>query len=161
MLNCCEMFKDFHLYLNSVCAVHDSHHLPLVTDLPPMVTNHMNLNQEVVQDSLKSLTGSPRNSNGLCLDQNLNLTQSSIPRFGSKSPAVRPPSLSVVSPLQKPDPAEVDDEPQASSDSSPESNLILDHDTCIDPDLLNGNRPSDTVLSSTKLTCETINTIIT
>eukprot|EP00066_Takifugu_rubripes_P024683 XP_011613949.1 PREDICTED: transforming acidic coiled-coil-containing protein 1 isoform X1 [Takifugu rubripes] len=131
------------------------------TDFHPGVTNHLNLNQEVGQDSLKSLTASPLNGNGLCLDQNLNLTQSSNARFGSKSQAVRPPSLPIVSPLQKPDPAEVDDEAPASSDSSPESNSILNRDSCIDPDLLNGNRPSDTVLSNTRLACETSNTIIT
>ncbi|XP_011613950.1 transforming acidic coiled-coil-containing protein 1 isoform X4 [Takifugu rubripes] len=108
------------------------------TDFHPGVTNHLNLNQE-----------------------NLNLTQSSNARFGSKSQAVRPPSLPIVSPLQKPDPAEVDDEAPASSDSSPESNSILNRDSCIDPDLLNGNRPSDTVLSNTRLACETSNTIIT
>lgn len=113
------------------------------------------------QDSLKSLTGSPPTGNSLCLDQNLNLTQGSDPRFGAKSQATRPPSLSVVSPLKKPDPAEVDDEAPVSSDSSPESNLILDHDTCLDPDLLNGNRPCDTVLSNTKVALETSNTVIT
>lgn len=133
---------------------------PLFTEHSP-ATNHLNLNQEVIQDSLKSLAGSPLNGNSVCLDQNLNLTQSSNARLGSRSQAIRPPSLSVVSPLKKPDPAEVDDEAPVSSDSSPESNLILGHDTCVDPDLLNGNQPSDAVLSNTKLISETNNTIIT
>lgn len=139
-------------------AAHDSYCPSLFTDVPP-VTNHFNLNQGVVQDSLK--TGSPLNSNSLCLDQNLNLTQSGNARFGSKPQAIRPPSLPVVSPLEKPDPSEVDDEAPVSSDSSPESNLILVHDAGVDPDFLNGNRPSNTLLSNTKLTCDSNNTIIT
>lgn len=130
----------------------------LFTDLPP-VTNQLNLNKEVGQASLESLTGFPLNGNGLCLDQNLNLTQSS--RLGPKSQAVRPVSLSVVSPLKTPDPTEVDDEAPVSFDPSPESKPILHHDTCLDPDLLNGNRPCDMVLSNTKLTCETSNIINT
>uniref|UniRef100_H3BY54 Transforming acidic coiled-coil-containing protein C-terminal domain-containing protein n=1 Tax=Tetraodon nigroviridis TaxID=99883 RepID=H3BY54_TETNG len=127
------------------------------TDYLPPVTNRLNLNQEVARDSLKS----PLTGNSLCLDQNLNLTHSSDARFGPKSQAPRPPSLSVVSPLEKPDPAEVDDEAPVSSDSSPESNLILGRGTCVDPDLLNGNRPSDTVLPHPKLTCETSSTMVT
>lgn len=146
--------------MNTVYVVRDSNCRVLFTVLPPE-TNQLNLNQEVGHDSLKSLAGSPLHGNGLCLDQNLNLTQSSHPRFVPKSQAIRPPSLSVVSPLKKPDPTEVDDEAPVSSDSSLESNLILDHDTCVDPDLLNGNRPCDTVLPNTKLPCETSNTIIT
>lgn len=142
--------------------VPDSHCGALSTDLPPG-TNQLNLNLEVGQDSLKSLTGFPLNGKGFCLDQNLNLTQSSSPQFAPKSEAIRPPSLSVVPPLKKPDPAEVDDEAPGSSDSSPESNLILGHDACVDPDLLNGNRPCDAEAywSNTKLTCESSNTIIT
>lgn len=143
----------------------------------PDVTNHFldkNSNQDVGPvssqevDSLNNLTGSSPNNFGL--DQNLNLTLSSRPSPGEglspSSPlprpqALRPPSLSVVSPLNKPDPSEVDDEAPVTSDSSPDSNLIPSHDICVDPDLLNGNMNSDTVLSNTKLTCETSGTIIT
>ncbi|XP_028269493.1 transforming acidic coiled-coil-containing protein 1-like isoform X2 [Parambassis ranga] len=126
------------------------------------VTNHFldqNSNQNVGTapshevDSLNNLTASSPNNNSL--DQNLNLTLSAKPEgLPSNLQAVRPPSLSVVSLLNKPDPTEVDDEPPLTSDSTPGSNLTLGHDICVDPDLLNGNM-------NTKLTCETSNAIIT
>lgn len=124
--------------------------------------------QEV--NSQNNLTGSSPNDSSFGLDQNLNLTFSSRPSPGQglspsntlpQPQALRPPSLSVLSPLNRPDPSEVDDEAPATSDSSPDSNLIRCHDICVDPDLLNGNMNSDTVPSNTKLTCETSNTIIT
>lgn len=133
------------------------------TDLPD-VTNHSldkNFNQNVDQvssqkvDPLNNLTISSPDDSGFGLDQNLNLTLCSSP-----NPASRPPSLSVISPLNKPDPSEVDDEAPVTSDSSPDSNLIPSHDICVDPDFLNGNKNSDTV-SNKKLTCETNGTIIT
>ncbi|XP_068994484.1 transforming acidic coiled-coil-containing protein 1-like isoform X2 [Embiotoca jacksoni] len=145
----------------------------------PDVTNHCldkNSNQDVSTapsrevDSLNNLTGSSPNNNSFSLDQNLNLTLSTKPGNGDglspSSPPpqpqpLRPPSLSVLSPLNRPDPTEVDDEAPMMSDSSPDSNLTLNHDICVDPDLLNGNMNSDTVLSNTKLTCETNNAIIT
>ncbi|XP_040011450.1 transforming acidic coiled-coil-containing protein 1-like isoform X5 [Xiphias gladius] len=145
----------------------------------PDVTNPLldkNSNQDVgtlsIQevDSLNNLTSSLPNSSSFSLDQNLNLTLSNKPSPGDglfpstplpQPQALRPPSLSVLSPLNKPDPTEVDDEAPVTSDSSPDSNLIPSHDVCVDPDLLNGNMNSDTVLSNTKLTCETSNTIIT
>lgn len=114
-------------------------------------------------DSLNNLTRSlPKNSN-LGLDQNLNLTLSTKPTPGDgPSPStllpqpqpLRPPSLSVLSPLNKPDPTEVDDEAPVMSDSSPDSNLIPSQDMYMDPDLLNGNMNS-------KVTCETNSTVIT
>ncbi|KAM9360998.1 transforming acidic coiled-coil-containing protein 1-like [Symphorus nematophorus] len=130
----------------------------------PDVTNFLdkNFNQDVGTvsseevDSLNNLTGSSPNDSSFGLDQNLNLTLSSKP-----PQALRPPSLSVLSPLNKPDPSEVDDEAPVTSDSSPDSNLIPSHDVCVDPDLLNGNMNSDTVLSNAKLTCETNSAIIT
>ncbi|XP_070760963.1 transforming acidic coiled-coil-containing protein 1-like [Enoplosus armatus] len=142
----------------------------------PDVTNHFldkNSNQDLGPvssqevDSLNNLTNS--SPNNLSLDQNLNLTLSSkpspgeglSPSRGTQLQVPRPPSLSVISPLNKPDPSEVDDEAPVTSDSSPDSNLIPGHDICVDPDLLNGNMNSDTVPSNTKLTCETSSTIIT
>ncbi|XP_044052753.1 transforming acidic coiled-coil-containing protein 1-like isoform X2 [Siniperca chuatsi] len=145
----------------------------------PDVTNHFldrNSNQDVRPvlsqevDSLNNFTRSSPNDSSFGLDQNLNLTLSSKPSpgqgFSPSSPlpqiqALRPPFLSVLSPLNKPDPSEVDDEAPVTSDSSPDSNLIPSHDICVDPDLLNGNINSDTVSSNTKLTCETNSTIIT
>ncbi|XP_070820238.1 transforming acidic coiled-coil-containing protein 1-like isoform X2 [Chaetodon trifascialis] len=138
----------------------------------PDVTNHFldkNFNQDVGPvssqevDSLNNLTGSSPNDSSFGLDQNLNLTLSSKPSPGplSQPQALRPPSLSVFSPLNKPDPSEVDDEAPVTSDSSPDSNLISSQDMCVDPDLINGNMNSDTVLSNTKLACETNSTIIT
>ncbi|XP_035514477.1 transforming acidic coiled-coil-containing protein 1-like isoform X3 [Morone saxatilis] len=117
--------------------------------------------QEV--NSLNNLTRSSANDNSFGLDQNLNLTLGNKPSPGflPQPQALRPPSLSVLSPLNKPDPSEVDDEAPVTSDSSPDSNLIPSHDICVDPDLLNGNVNSDAVQSNTKLTCETNSTIIT
>lgn len=143
----------------------------------PDVTNHCvdkNSNQDVGPlssqevDSLNNLTGSSTNDCSFGLDQNLNLTLSSKPSPGEglspstplpQSQTLRPPSLSVLSPLNKPDPSEVDDEAPVTSDSSPDSNLIPSHDICVDPDLLNGNMNSNT--QNTKQTCETNSTIIT
>lgn len=145
-------------------------HSSLFTDLAE-VTNHIqdNFNQDAgsapTQEpvSQNNLTGASPNDSSFGLDQNLNLTLRSKPTLGtiSQSQAIRPPSLSLLSPLNKPDPSEVDDEAPLTSDSSPDSNLILSLDSCMDPDVLNGNMTSDTVLSNTKLTCETNNTIIT
>ncbi|KAI3372898.1 hypothetical protein L3Q82_023338 [Scortum barcoo] len=134
------------------------------TELPD--TNHFldkNSNQNVGPlssqevDSLNNLTGSSPNDFGL--DQNLNLTLSGRPSPGeglspSRPQALRPPSLSVVSSLNKPDPSEVDDEAPVTSDSSPDSNLIPAQYICMDPDLLNGNMKSEAVRSNAKPTCE-------
>ncbi|XP_072288810.1 transforming acidic coiled-coil-containing protein 1-like isoform X2 [Eucyclogobius newberryi] len=87
---------------------------------------------------LTSPTFSAVPGNSFGLDQNLNLTLGSKPSPSSRSPTVRPPSLSVHS---KPDPAEVDDEAPITSDSSPDSNLISA--SCVDSDFLNGNMNSD------------------
>ncbi|KAM3611853.1 uncharacterized protein V6R79_025014 [Siganus canaliculatus] len=133
----------------------------------PDVTNHFldkNFNQDVglvsspEVDSLNNLTGTSPNGSSYGLDQNLNLTLNSKPSPvpSPQPPAIRPPSLSVHSPLNKPDPSEVDDEAPVTSDSSPDSNLI-----CVDPDLLNGNMNSDIVMSNTKRSHETNSTIIT
>ncbi|CAB1460366.1 unnamed protein product [Pleuronectes platessa] len=136
----------------------------------PDVTNHFldeNSKKEEI-DSLNNLTFSSPDNSSFCLDQNLNLTLSTKPRPGEglspstplpQPPAVRPPSLSVLSSLNKPDPTEVDDEAPVTSDSSPDSNLIPSRDVCVDPDLLNGNKNS--MLSNTKLTCETSDATIT
>ncbi|XP_026178575.1 transforming acidic coiled-coil-containing protein 1 isoform X2 [Mastacembelus armatus] len=149
-----------------------------LTDLPD-VANHFldkNSNQDVGTgssqevDSLNNLTSSSPNSSSFTLDQNLNLTLSSKPSSGEglspstslpQTQALRPPSLSVPSPLNKPDPTEVDDEAPVTPDSSPDSNLIPSDEICVDPDLLNGNMNSDAVLPNAKLTCETNSTIIT
>ncbi|XP_012718909.2 transforming acidic coiled-coil-containing protein 1 isoform X1 [Fundulus heteroclitus] len=118
-------------------------------------------------DSLNNVTGSTANNGSFGLDQNLNLTLGSKPATEEGlSPcnrlpltaSLRPPSLPVLSPLNKPDPSEVDDEAPATSDSSPDA---ICRDDCLDPDLLNGNVRSDTVLSNTKLACESSNSIIT
>ncbi|XP_023269337.1 transforming acidic coiled-coil-containing protein 1-like isoform X2 [Seriola lalandi dorsalis] len=145
----------------------------------PDVTNHFldkNSNQDVGTvsfqevDSLNNLTSSSPNNSSFSVDQNLNFTLSTKHSPGEglspstplpQPQALRPPSLSVLSPLNKPDPSEVDDEAPVTPDSSPDSNLIPSHDICVDPDLLNGNMNSDTVLSNTKLICETNDTIIT
>ncbi|XP_060894047.1 transforming acidic coiled-coil-containing protein 1-like isoform X1 [Labrus mixtus] len=126
------------------------------------VTNHFldkNSNQSVGTvssqevDSLNNLAGSSQNGSSFGLDQNLNLTLSSksSPREGlspssliPQPQALRPPSLCVLSSLNKPDPSEVDDEAPVTSDSSPDSNLIPSHGICVDPDLLNGNLNSNT-----------------
>ncbi|KAF7660155.1 hypothetical protein LDENG_00286660 [Lucifuga dentata] len=119
--------------------------------------------QEV--DFLNNLTGSTPNNNSLGLDQNLNLTLSTRPSPGEglspssplPQPQVqRPPSLSVLSPLNKPDPAEVDDEAPVTSESSPDSNLLPGHDLYVDSDLLNGNMTSDSALTDTPLTCHLV-----
>ncbi|XP_047448011.1 transforming acidic coiled-coil-containing protein 1-like isoform X2 [Mugil cephalus] len=116
--------------------------------------NHTAQSQEV--DSLNNLTDSVPNKNSFNLDQNLNLTLSTRPVPGETpsppspvSQPLRPPTLPVPSSLNKPDPSEVDDEAPVTSDSSPDSNLSLNHD--MDPDLLNGN---------TKLICDTNNAIV-
>lgn len=127
--------------------------------------------QEV--DSLNNLTAPSLNSS-FSLDQNLNLTLNTKPSPGegqspSSTPlpqAQRPPSLPVLSPLNKPDPAEVDDEAPMTSDSSPDSNLIPNRDVCLDTDLLNGNINSAPAPPNTKLSCnlegsKTNGTIIT
>lgn len=148
-----------------------------ISTAPPDITNHFldkNSNQDVGTvsfqevDSLNNLTSSSPNNSSLSVDQNLNFTLSTKPSpaegLSPSTPltlALRPPSLSVLSPLNKPDPSEVDDEAPVTSDSSPDSNLIPSHDICLDPDLLNGNVNSDTVPSNTKLTCEPSDTIIT
>ncbi|XP_029016855.1 transforming acidic coiled-coil-containing protein 1-like isoform X3 [Betta splendens] len=132
----------------------------------PNVTSCLdkNLNQDTgtAVDSLNNLTRSLPNNSNLGLDQNLNLTLSpkATPADGVSPSALlpqpqplRPPSLSVLSPLNKPDPAEVDDEAPVMSDSSPDSNLIPTQDLYLDPDLLNGNM-------NPKPTCETNNTVI-
>ncbi|XP_034728628.1 transforming acidic coiled-coil-containing protein 1-like isoform X2 [Etheostoma cragini] len=139
----------------------------------PDVTNYFldkNSNQDVGPpsfqevDSLNNLTGSLPNEHSFGLDQNLNLTLSSISSPGeglspssplSQPQALRPPSLSVLSPLNKPDPLEVDDEAPVTSDFSQDSNLIPSHDILVDPDLLNGNT------QNTKQTCESNGTITT
>ncbi|XP_005804065.1 transforming acidic coiled-coil-containing protein 1 isoform X2 [Xiphophorus maculatus] len=117
-------------------------------------------------DSLNNLTCSTPNKGSFGLNQNLNLTLGSKDGSGEdlspsghlpQTAALRPPSLPVLSPLNKPDPSEVDDEAPTTSDSSPDT---ISHDECLDPDLLNGNVRSDPVSSNTKLACETSNSII-
>lgn len=119
-----------------------------------------NLNREVdtIQepDPLNNLTGSSTGDRSSAVDQNLNVTLSSRDAAaGSQLQAMRPPSLSVRSHLNKPDPSEVDDQAPVVSDSSPDSNLYPSHGVCEDPDLLNGNTTSDAARQSTKQTCET------
>ncbi|KAM4745668.1 transforming acidic coiled-coil-containing protein 1-like isoform 2-T3 [Anableps anableps] len=113
-------------------------------------------------DSLNNFTNSTPNNDSFGLDQNLNLTLVSKAGFGEglspsshlpQTAALRPPSLPVLSPLNKPDPSEVDDEAPVTSDSSPDT-------ISLDPDLLNGNVRSDPVLLNTKLACESSNSII-
>ncbi|XP_068461254.1 transforming acidic coiled-coil-containing protein 1-like isoform X2 [Clinocottus analis] len=143
----------------------------------PDVTNHFldnHCNQDVGPvssrevNSLNNFTGSSANDRSFSLDQNLNLTFSSNPSpGGGLSPAIplpqpqalRPPTLSFLSPLNKPDPSEVDDQAPVTSDSSPDSHSISSHDICVDSDLLNGNINSNT--QNTKLAGETNGTIIT
>lgn len=145
--------------------------LCLFTVLPD-VTNHLvdnNSNQDADTgssqevDPLNNLIGSSPNNRSFGLDQNLNLTLSTKLSAGEGlSPStplpqpqpLRPPSLSVLSHLNTPDPTDVDDEAPVTSESSPDSNLITSQDICVDPDLLNGNM-------SSQLTFETNNTIIT
>ncbi|XP_037338837.1 transforming acidic coiled-coil-containing protein 1-like isoform X1 [Pungitius pungitius] len=141
----------------------NSHHTVL-----PDVTNHFldkNSNQDIGPvsskdvDSLNNLTGPSPGDCNFGLDQNLNLSLSSSPcPGGGLSPsslvpqpqALRPPSLAFLSPRNKPDPSEVDDQAPVTSDCS--------SDLCVDPDLLNGNMNSNT--QNTKPTCETNGTII-
>ncbi|XP_068616883.1 transforming acidic coiled-coil-containing protein 1-like [Brachionichthys hirsutus] len=124
----------------------------------PEATNK-NSNQDVASvsevDSLNNLVGSSPKNGSFGLNQNLNLTLGSKPRPG----ALRPPSLSVLSPLNQPDPSEVDDEAPAMSDSS--LDLNWSPPMCVDPDLLNGNINPDSMLPNTKLTCEANSKIIT
>ncbi|XP_029960722.1 transforming acidic coiled-coil-containing protein 1-like isoform X1 [Salarias fasciatus] len=145
----------------------------------PDVTNQVldrNSNQDVGTassedvDSLNNLTISSPGNTGFGVDQNLNLTLSAKPVPGEgvspsgplpQPPAARPPSLPVVSPLNKPDPSEVDDQAPVTSDSSPDSNLTFSRDSGVDPDLLNGNMNSDAVLLNTRLTSDPGNAIIT
>lgn len=146
--------------------VHSPHFHCVAFTVLPDGTDHFldkNLNQDVdpgstqEPDSLNNLTGVSPNESSFGLDQNLNLTldNRSAPGALPLLQPVRPPSLSVHSPLNKPDPSEVDDEAPLTTDSSPDSNLITSYGPCVDPDLLNGNLTSDTVLPNTKLTSET------
>lgn len=128
----------------------------------PNVANRFldkNLNREAgliaEPDPLNNLTGSSAGDRSVAVDQNLNVTLSSKGAATSQPLAMRPPSLSVRSPLNKPDPSEVDDQAPVVSDSSPDSNLHPSHDVCVDPDLLNGNMTSDAALQSTKQAWET------
>lgn len=92
-------------------------------------------------DSTADLTSpAPSTCSSFGLDQNLNLTLGPKP---SPHTTARPPSLSVLSTLNKPDPTEVDDEAPLVSDSK----LLSTNDSCVDSDLLNGNMNSD------KLSC--------
>ncbi|XP_037115154.1 transforming acidic coiled-coil-containing protein 1-like isoform X2 [Syngnathus acus] len=99
-----------------------------------------NFSQDEV-DALNNLTGSSPNNNSFGLNQNLNLTLTPKTSYQSKaaSPAQRPPSLPVRSPLNTPDPSEVDDEAPVISNLSPDSNLNPGHDLQTHHDLLNGN----------------------
>lgn len=92
---------------------------------------------EVVDSPANLTRPSPGTCTGFGFDQNLNLTPG--PKLSPQTP-VRPPSLSVQSTLNKPDPTEVDDEAPAASDSK----LLCAN---LDSDLLNGNINSD------KLSC--------
>lgn len=128
----------------------------------PNVSNRyldQNLNREVgliaEPDPLNNLTGSSAGDRSVAVDQNLNVTLSSKDTATSQPLAMRPPTLSVRSPLNKPDPSEVDDQAPVVSDSSPDSNLYPSHDVCMDPDLLNGNTTSDAALQSRKQAWET------
>lgn len=167
----------FHFYCQSLCdsfrpydAINILFFLCLFT-VPPDFTHHLdnNFNQDAGTGSsqevnpLDNLTSSSPNHSSIGLDQNLNLTLSTKLSPGEGLPPspslpqpqpLRPPSLSVLSSLNKPDPTEVDDEAPGTSDSSPESNVITSQDICVDSDLLNGNM-------SSQVTCETNNTIIT
>ncbi|XP_049572673.1 transforming acidic coiled-coil-containing protein 1 isoform X2 [Syngnathus scovelli] len=99
-----------------------------------------NFSQDAV-DALNNLTGSSPNNNSFGLNQNLNLTLTPKTSYQSNaaSPAQRPPSLPVRSPLNTPDPSEVDDEAPVISNLSPDSNLNPGHDLPMHHDLLNGN----------------------
>lgn len=126
--------------------------------MSPNVSNGFldkNLNREVEPDPLNNLTGSKAGDRSVAVDQNLNVTLSGKDAATSQPHAMRPPTLSVRSPLNKPDPSEVDDQAPVVSDSSPDSNLYPGHDVCVDTDLLNGNMTFDTALRSAKQPCET------
>ncbi|XP_056130679.1 transforming acidic coiled-coil-containing protein 1-like isoform X2 [Lampris incognitus] len=107
-------------------------------------------------------TNNNNSSSSLGLIQNLNITLCTKPGPGEgllpdtplpQTLAPRPPSLSVLSPLSRPDPTEVDDVAPLTPDSSPDSNLDCDNDLCVDPDLLNGNMISDIPLSEKQPIC--------
>ncbi|XP_028314410.1 transforming acidic coiled-coil-containing protein 1-like isoform X2 [Gouania willdenowi] len=83
-------------------------------------------------------------SQDFSVDQNLNLTPSN--QVSHHAP-VRPPSLPVVSSVNKPDPTEVDDK-------APSSTQVLSPDIKVDPDLLNGNVSAEDVLSTSKSSCD-------
>lgn len=106
-----------------------------------------NLNQDSAPVAPKDVNSTtdlnspvPSACNSVGLDQNLNLTLGYKP---STQTTARPPSLSVQSTLNKPDPTEVDDVAPTASDSK----LLSAADCCMDSDLLNGNINSD------KLSC--------
>ncbi|XP_057688125.1 transforming acidic coiled-coil-containing protein 1-like isoform X1 [Corythoichthys intestinalis] len=101
---------------------------------------HKNCNQDEV-DALNNLTGSSPNNNSFGLGKNLNLTRTPKPlsQSNAASQAQRPPSLPVHSPLNTPDPSEVDDEAPVIANLSSDSNKIPSHEH----DLLNGNVNSD------------------
>ncbi|XP_040050554.2 transforming acidic coiled-coil-containing protein 1 isoform X1 [Gasterosteus aculeatus] len=155
--------------LKLLSQLDNSHHTVL-----PDVTNHFldkNSNQEIGPvssqevDSLNNLAGPPPVDCDFGLDLNLNLSLGSSPcPVGGLSPsslephALRPPSLAFLSPRNKPDPSEVDDQAPVTSDSSPDSDLISRPHICVDPDLLNGNMNSNT--QNAKATCEANGTII-
>ncbi|XP_077378053.1 transforming acidic coiled-coil-containing protein 1-like isoform X2 [Festucalex cinctus] len=96
-------------------------------------------------DALNNLTGSSPNNNIFGLNQNLNLTLT--PKTSSRSntalQAQRPPSLPVHSPLNTPDPSEVDDESPVISNLSPDTSLIPSHDLSVHHYVLTGNVNSD------------------
>lgn len=132
------------------------------SSVSPNVANRFldkNLNREVgtigEPDPLNNLTGSSAADRSVAVDQNLNVTLSGKDAATSQPLAMRPPSLSVRCPLNKPDPSEVDDQAPVVSDCSPDSNLYPSHDVCVDPDLLNGNMTSDAALQGTKQPWET------
>lgn len=115
---------------------------------PSDVSNHFldqNFNQDIAPDPPEETSADltrphPTTCTGFGLDQNLNLT---LGPKSSQQTAARPPSLSVQSTLNKPDPSEVDDEAPVVSGSK----LISANEHCLDSDLLNANIDSD------KLSC--------
>ncbi|KAG7490641.1 hypothetical protein JOB18_039695 [Solea senegalensis] len=154
--------------VNLLSQLDNSNHTAL-----PGVSNHSpdkNSNTDIAPvHSLNNLTRDSPNKSSFSLDQNLNLNLSTKPSAvegsslstpRSQPQAARPPSLPVVSSLNKPDPTEVDDKAPVTSDSSPDTNSSLSHDICVDSDLLNGNT-NVCMLSNEKLTGEANKTIIT
>ncbi|XP_047237602.1 transforming acidic coiled-coil-containing protein 1-like isoform X3 [Girardinichthys multiradiatus] len=139
--------------LNNTDSTDDSSHIQdRCNDFPSAPSQQV--------DSLNNFTSSTANNRSSGLDQTLNLTLGSkaVSREGlslsnhlPQTAALRPPSLPGLSPLNKPDPSEVDDEAPVTSDSSPDT---ISRDDC--SDLLNGNVSSDTVLSNTKLASNSI-----